>query len=128
MKRIAIPYDLRRDILFRAGGRCECERGCELLLEGVEFHHLVPVEYGGENTSANIRAVTPECHKRLTRSFVKAHSKVKRIEKQAQEASGDVLLRIEAALTSPAKPPWWVLRKLLADCGTEIRSWRAEEA
>lgn len=73
---------------------------------------------------SNIRAVTPECHKRLTRSFIKAHSKVKRIERQADEAGGDVLTRIESALAAKSKPPWWVLRKLLADCRDEIQDKR----
>lgn len=124
MKRIALPYSLRVSVLAGTAGICQC--GCGRVLNGVEFHHLVPIAYGGENSLANIRAVTPECHKRLTRSFVKAHSKVKRIEKQAQEAGGDVLSRIESALASRSNPPWWVLRKLLEDAAVEIESLRWE--
>ena len=124
-KRIAIPTMVCAECMMRSHGLCEC--GCgRPLMPNFEYHHVVPVEYGGSNTADNIKVVNKECHKRLTRSFIKAHSKIKRIEKEVAALAGDVLGRIEERIKRTPKLHFKD-RLLLQDCQEEIARLREKE-
>jgi hypothetical protein len=122
-KRTHVPASETRAVLTRAGGICEC--GCAQPMQKIEIHHVLPVEYGGSNSQENLKAVSYECHKRMTRSFITAHSKITRIEKAANQP-GDLIERIDAMLAAK-KRGWYELRALLMNCRDELRAHREKE-
>lgn len=62
---------LRRRLLARCGGLCECG-ACpsgypiKITLKTMEADHHVPLHLGGDNSLANFRALHRDCHKRIT--------------------------------------------------------------
>lgn len=74
----ALQY-MRKRLLARSGGRCECElcqEGYPLAItwETFEADHVTPLHLGGTNALANFRALHPLCHQRITREQKKART------------------------------------------------------
>lgn len=62
---------LRKRLLARSGGLCECDvcqAGYPLAINNstMEADHVVPVSEGGDNSIGNFRALHRDCHARVT--------------------------------------------------------------
>jgi 5-methylcytosine-specific restriction enzyme A len=60
---------LRRTILKRDYGLCQCDMckgGALRTMLAQEVDHITPKAKGGTDDPANLRAVSSECHKRIT--------------------------------------------------------------
>src|SRR5690625_2242396 len=57
---------IRRSVESRAGGSCECcgyGQGEPDLMGAFQVHHIIPVQYGGSDSKANLILLCHNCHK-----------------------------------------------------------------
>lgn len=100
-RRKTIPETVKREVLIRSKGICECRlRGCKkkLISEETEFHH-----WNGnpaDNRPKNIAAVRSDCHKILTARQMKKRKKRRR-RKEAIHMDDYKLLNIVAIVFMP---------------------------
>lgn len=86
--RKAIPARVRREVIERAGGRCEIKT-CRASLPCIEIDHKLPVWAGGDNDLSNLQVLCAPCHayktKRDVREFAKSRRGLsKRIKRKAK--------------------------------------------
>lgn len=65
MPRIEFSRKVRRQIIERAGGKCE-KCGAVLKVAEGEVDHILPAEFGGEATPANGQLLCRVCHREKT--------------------------------------------------------------
>lgn len=56
---------LRSEAYQRSGGKCECGCGKEVTWSYGHLHHVTPRSRGGSDILANVKYITPPCHKRI---------------------------------------------------------------
>lgn len=64
-KRRTLDPVIRRSIESRAGGECECcgyGRNVPDLMGAFQVHHIVPVQYGGDDSKGNLILLCHNCH------------------------------------------------------------------
>jgi hypothetical protein len=60
--KLEFPSDVKRKVKERAGNRCErCGIDFDEGFEG-EFHHIIPIVYGGDNSIGNCSLLCHNCH------------------------------------------------------------------
>lgn len=69
-------------VVKRQDGKCAC--GCQEKLEvgSIDFHHAVPLQFGGDNSLHNFRALIKKHHLEITKKDTKARAKADRIAKR----------------------------------------------
>jgi len=87
--RLEFSRATRRDALRRSGMLCEAvgpryglepgQRCNGSLGRGVEFHHELEAEFGGDNSRANCRAVCIPCHRFVTKIGIREIRKSDRV-------------------------------------------------
>ena len=62
-KRPEFPSDIKRKVMERSGNRCErCNIDFDDDFTG-EFHHIISVVFGGDNTEGNCSLLCSNCHR-----------------------------------------------------------------
>ena len=62
-KRPEFPSNVKRKTMERSGNRCErCGIGFDEGFTG-EFHHVIPVVFGGDNSESNCSLLCKSCHR-----------------------------------------------------------------
>jgi hypothetical protein len=95
---------------LHAGGRCEIlwdGKRCDVALAPgrVEYHHDIEAESGGDNSFGNARATCVQCHKLLTRPFIKAIRKADRSQAAHLNLKPAPAVKIKSrGFTKPDKP------------------------
>ena len=71
----------KAEIIMRQHGICGCGCGQELGAIGrlIEFDHEIPLADGGDDTIANMQALTKACHRAKTNREATERAKVKRL-------------------------------------------------
>lgn len=94
---------------FEESQRCNCH-----LSTGVQFDHVLPCEFGGDNDLSNCAAICIQCHKYATRNDVR---QIRKSDRQRDKASGVIRAagKIKSAgfpkpakaerMTKPSLPP-----------------------
>jgi 5-methylcytosine-specific restriction protein A len=65
---------LREIVMRRDYGLCQCDQcdgGTKRVMRAQEVDHITPKSQGGSDDLSNLRAVSNECHKRITKEQVK---------------------------------------------------------
>ena len=85
-----VAHKMKRDRAL--GTVCwNCGKDCGT---GIEYHHIVPLEWGGLDVETNIAALCPDCHAMCTHGFVhKKAEKSGRPRKVYDEALADSVFR-----------------------------------
>ncbi len=61
-KNLEFPVDVKKQVLERSGNRCErCGIDFDNALKG-EFHHIVAICFGGDNSLSNCSLLCGDCH------------------------------------------------------------------
>ena len=61
-KNSEFPVNVKKKVIERSGNRCErCDIDFDEDLKG-EFHHIIPVIYGGDNSIDNCSLLCSDCH------------------------------------------------------------------
>lgn len=84
MPRIEFSRKVRRQIIERAGGKCE-KCGAVLKPGAGEIDHILAAELGGEATPANGRLLCKVCHKAKTADDVR---RIRKADRQRDKATG----------------------------------------
>lgn len=89
MSRLEFSRSTRREALRRSGMLCEAvgilygmvpDQRCRMPLgKGVEFHHELPAEFGGDNSLANCLAICILCHRFVTKIDIRNIRKSDRV-------------------------------------------------
>ncbi len=75
-RRRTLNKAVREAVAMAAKGRCAV---CRELFNKFEVDHILGVELGGGDEMSNLRALCPDCHKKVTKEQSAARAKTKRI-------------------------------------------------
>ena len=65
---------------------CNCGKECGY---SIEYHHIIPLEYGGKDVITNLAPLCRECHSMQTFGFV--HKKAERTGRKRKQYDPDLL-------------------------------------
>lgn len=77
-KRREFSRKTRREVFLRAGGRCE-HCSAKLKVGEGEYDHVIPCEFGGDDTADNCQVLCRVCHKLKTAKDIGAIRKSDRV-------------------------------------------------